>query len=78
MHIFTPEDLVQYLYNETSRKKSAAIEAALEANWRLKEIFDVIVTAHKRLEAFEISPRKKVISEILAHAKKRMNELHTR
>ncbi len=77
MHLFTPEDLVQYLYNETSVKKSAAIEAELQSNWQLKEIFEVIINAQKRLEAFELTPRKKVINEILTHARKKLSEFHS-
>ena len=34
---FTPEDLVQYLYKETSVQKTAAINAALETDWNLQE-----------------------------------------
>ena len=37
---FTPEDLVQYLYKETSVQKSAAIEAALDSDWKLREVYD--------------------------------------
>ena len=77
MHLFTPEDLVQYLYNETSPQKTEAIKAALETDWRLKEMFDVIVSAQKRLEAFHISPRKEAIDTILQYAEKAIAELNT-
>ncbi|HEV8081279.1 MAG TPA: hypothetical protein VGP43_11220 [Chitinophagaceae bacterium] len=77
MHNFTPEDLVQYLYNETSPQKTEAIKAALETDWHLKEMHDVIVSAQKRLEAFELRPREESLSKILWHAKKAIAELHT-
>ena len=64
MHNFTPEDLVQYLYNETSPEKTTAIKAALETDWTLREMYDVIVSAQKRLEAFELSTKK---SELKTH-----------
>ena len=76
MHIFTPEDLVQYLYKETSKEKSAAIEAALENDWSLREMFEVISSAQKRLEALSLTPRDEVITKILHHSEKSMNELH--
>lgn len=76
MHNFTPEDLVQYLYNETSTEKSVAIKAALETDWSLKEMYDVIVSAKKRLEAFNLSPREEAVNKILRHAKKAIAELH--
>ena len=76
MHNFTPEDLVQYLYNETSPEKSAAIEAALQNDWTLREMNDVIVSAQKRLEAFELSPREEAVNKILQYGEKAIGELH--
>ena len=76
MDNFTPDDLVQYLYNETSQAKSAAIKKALENDWTLREMYDVIVSAQKRLEAFELSPREEAVNNILRHAEKTITELH--
>lgn len=76
MHNFTPEDLVQYLYKETSLEKSAAIKTALENDWTLREMYDVIVSAQKRLEAFQLSPREEAVNTILRHAEKTTTELH--
>lgn len=70
IHNFIPEDLVQYLYNETSPQKTEAIKAALETDRHLKEMYDVFVSAQKRLEAFQLSPREEVVNKILRHAKK--------
>lgn len=75
MHNFTPEDLVQYLYNETSTKKSADILAALENDWALREMFEAIKEAHQTLEPAIVSPREEVIEKILRYAAKSM-ELH--
>ena len=76
MHNFTPEDLVQYLYKETSQEKSTAITAALETDWTLREMYNVIVSAQKRLEAFELSPREEAVNRILRYAQKTTAELH--
>ena len=76
MHNFTPEDLVQYMYSETSTEKTTAIKAALETDWTLREMYDVIVSAQKRLEAFELSPREESVNNILRHAEKAISELH--
>ncbi|MEO5782214.1 MAG: hypothetical protein ABIQ07_03025 [Ginsengibacter sp.] len=76
MHNFTPEDLVQYLYKETSQEKSTAIMAALETDWSLREMYNVIVSAQKRLEAFELSPREEAVNSILHYAQKATAELH--
>ena len=77
MHNFTPEDLVQYMYSETSPEKTTAIKAALETDWTLREMYDVIVSAQKRLEAFELSPREESVNNILRHAEKAISELHS-
>ena len=74
MHNFTPEDLLQYLYNETSPEKTAAIKTALETDWSLREKFEVISTGSKRLEAIKLSPRKKTIDNILSYAEKAVEE----
>ena len=75
MHNFTPEDLLQYLYNETSPAQTAEIKAALESDWSLREKFEVITTAQKRLEALKLSPSQQTIDNILNYAEKAVGEL---
>lgn len=75
MHNFTPEDLLQYLYNETSTTQTAAIKAALETDWSLREKFEVIKSAQCRLEALKMSPSQKTIDNILSYAEKAVAEL---
>ena len=75
MHNFTPEDLLQYLYNETSPTQTAKIKAALESDWSLREKFEVITTAQKRLEALKLSPSQQTIDNILNYAEKAVGEL---
>ena len=75
MHNFTPEDLVQYLYNEASKEKSTAIKAALQTDWSLNEMFDVIVDAQNKLEEAIFSPRVEAINRILQYGENAM-ELH--
>ncbi len=68
--LFTPEDLIQYLYKETSPEQSLAIEQAMEADWTLREKFEVIKKAHARLEKFKISPRVETVLDVLRYANK--------
>jgi hypothetical protein len=75
MHNFTPEDLLRYLYNETSPDQTAQIKAALEADWSLREKFEVITSAQKRLEALKMSPSQQTIDKILSYAEKAIGEL---
>ena len=76
MHSFTTEDLLQYLYKETSPEISAAIKAALEADWGLKEKFDIMASASNQLESLNLSPRQETIDFILNYAEKTVEELH--
>ncbi len=75
MHNFTPEDLLQYLYNETSPAQTAAIKAALETDWSLREKFEVITSAQSRLKALKMSPSQQTIDNILSYAEKAVAEL---
>ncbi|MBK7308181.1 MAG: hypothetical protein IPI88_14935 [Chitinophagaceae bacterium] len=75
MHNFTPEDLLRYLYNETSPAQTAQIKAALETDWSLREKFEVITSAQSRLEALKMSPSQQTIDNILSYAEKAVAEL---
>lgn len=75
MYIFTPEDLLQFVYNETSPEKTAAIKAALEHDWSLRHKLELIQTAQTKLETVEMSPRQEVVDRILNYAEK-VAELH--
>lgn len=67
--LFTPEDLVQYLYNELSLEKKIAIEAALEEDWTLREKLEVCKAATQNLDKIIESPRTEVILNVLSYAR---------
>ncbi|WP_276480684.1 hypothetical protein [Paraflavitalea pollutisoli] len=69
MILFTPEELIQYLYNETSPEKTAAIETALQEDWTLREKLEVLKTSVKSLNRIVESPRPQVILNILNYAR---------
>lgn len=69
MILFTPEELIQYLYQETSPEKTAAIEAALQEDWTLREKLEVLKTSVKSLNRIVESPRPQVILNILNYAR---------
>ena len=76
MHNFTQEELLQYLYKETSTDKTAAIEAALSSDWNLREKLSELQTAQQQLnEVKPVSPRKATIDKILQYAEKSVEEL---
>ena len=76
LHNFTPEDLLQYLYKETTPEESAAIEKAMALDWTLREKFEVIKKAAHRLTKFTFSPRTETVLNVLKYAHKEMAEKH--
>lgn len=71
MYNFTQEDLLQYLYNETSTEKTAAIKTALASDWSLRERMQLLSSAHQELNTIRLSsPRKQTIDNILNYAEK--------
>ncbi len=71
---FTPEDLLLYLYNETSVKQTAEIEAALEKDWTLREKLTVLKASMQRLDKITVSPRTEVVLNVLNHAREHSTE----
>jgi hypothetical protein len=70
MTLFTPEDLVMYLYNETSPEKTAAIEVALQNDWALREKLQLLRESVRDVEQMPlISPRTEVILRVMNYAK---------
>lgn len=68
MYLFTPEDLLEYYYQETSPEKSNAIALALESNWALQQKFDVICQAAERLDKTIRSPRAASVQAVMEYA----------
>jgi hypothetical protein len=71
---FTPEDLLQYLYKETSPQQTAAIAEALEYDWTLREKLNVLKTSMDRLDNITEAPRSEVILNILNYARRKWAE----
>ena len=71
MYNFTQEDLLQYLYKETSAEKTAAIKSALLADWSLREKMEILAADKKKLDTIKLlSPRKQTIDNILNYSEK--------
>ena len=72
--LFTPEDLLRYLYNETSPQKAAAIEAAIQEDWTLREKLEVFRASLTNLDTIIESPRMDVILKVMAYARETATE----
>ncbi|MCX6317206.1 MAG: hypothetical protein NTW29_07935 [Bacteroidetes bacterium] len=71
---FTPEDLLLYLYKETSDQETKAIEAALQKDWTLREKLGVLKTSMERLDKIVTTPRTEVVLNVLNHAREQATE----
>ena len=72
---FTQEDLLQYLYKETSEQKTAAIRIALETDWDLYDSYEQISCAQKILEEVNLAPREEAVNRILQQIPKKQGQL---
>lgn len=70
MHQYSPEDLLRYLYKETSPETTAAIERSLKEDWTLREKLSVLKASQERLNSIVESPRTEIILNILRYAAK--------
>ncbi|RYY55603.1 MAG: hypothetical protein EOO05_19370 [Chitinophagaceae bacterium] len=72
---FTPEELLQYLYAESSPAQVSAIRKALQEDWTLREKLAVLSASMERLEVIQESPRTEVVLNILNYARMRSGEV---
>jgi hypothetical protein len=73
MAIITQDDLLQYLYKETSAEKTLCIKEALDTDAALKERFQVLLAANERLEKLKLlSPDDRTLEKIFQHSEKGM------
>lgn len=66
---FTPEQLIRYLYKETSPEETAAIEEALVKDWTVREKMEVLNASATRLDSILESPRTEVVLNVLNYAR---------
>lgn len=72
---FTPEDLLLYLYKETSSEQTQAIDEALKKDWTLREKLAVLKTSMQRLDKIVVSPRTEVVLNVLNYARENSPEV---
>ena len=73
----TQEELIQYMYNETSELKTSVIQAALETDWDLREAYEKLLAAQQNLNEVRFSPRSEVVDRILAYSAKKQQQVHS-
>lgn len=66
---FTRNDLIRYIYNETTENEKKDIEQELLINTKLFEEYKDLAEVSMELDRFEMSPSEKVINKILNFSK---------
>ena len=74
MTLFTPEDLLLYLYKESSPELTAAIDTALKEDWTLREKMQVLQSSIDQLDKITVAPRMEVILNVLNYARETASE----
>jgi hypothetical protein len=74
MTLFTPEDLLLYLYKESSPDLTAAIETALKEDWTLREKMHELQSSTEQLDKVIVAPRMEIILKVLNYARETATE----
>jgi hypothetical protein len=71
MTLFTPEDLLLYLYKESSPDLTLAIDAALKEDWMLREKLQDLQSQSFMgdLNKIIVAPRAEVILRVMDYAR---------
>lgn len=72
--LFTPEELIQYLYRETSPARTAQIEDMLQNDWTLREKLEVLQKSMQALNQPLESPRAEAVLKVLNYARETVAE----
>ena len=72
--LFTPEELIQYLYKETSPARTAQIEEALQHDWSLREKLEVLKNTLQAIDRPLESPRTEAVMNVLNYARESVSE----
>ena len=65
---FTTDQLISYLYKETSVAESMAICQALEEDWNLWEAYQELLQAKQQLPKVSFLPSSQTIQNILGYS----------
>ncbi len=66
--VFTQNDLLRFVYKESTTVEKAAIKKALSEDWMLKEAYIEIYEAYKALPKATFSPSTNCLNKILKYS----------
>jgi hypothetical protein len=65
----TLEDLIAFMYNESSSEERSQVEQELKEDWTLREKYNVLKESFERLNKMKLhAPRQQSIDAILKYA----------
>lgn len=73
--VFTHNDLIRYIYGETTPDESLMIEALIASDPGFKELYEELKEIEKNVESFAIEPPAEIVENILQYV--RINDLHS-
>ena len=66
---YTTDDLIKFLYKETTQERAKAIEKAMQSDWNLRDEYNALRDSMLQLDSIVDSPRPQSILAILNYAK---------
>ena len=66
---FTQDDLIRYIYHETTEKETREIDRALICDSELQKQYKELVTTKKQLDTVRMEPSERTINSILNYAR---------
>ncbi|RMF24587.1 MAG: hypothetical protein D6765_11560 [Bacteroidetes bacterium] len=66
---FTQDDLIRFIYKETSAAETIAIAEALESDPSLYRLYDELMRAYLDIPAVQFRPSERAIDDILRYSR---------
>jgi hypothetical protein len=66
---FTQDDLIRYLYHETTEKEEQEINKALLTDTELRAMYTSMLAIKKEMDASHVEPSAKTVLNILSNSK---------
>jgi len=68
MDIYTHEQMIKFLYGETTPEETSNIQLALDTDWTVREKFEALKNTMEGLDKINYSPRESVVQSLLNYA----------
>ena len=73
---FTQNDLMRYLYHETTEKEEQEISKALLTDSELRELYASMLALKKEMDKAQLEPSPQTVLNILSYARAEQHQKH--